>query len=117
MRFVDVKCSRVYHLAFQACDSSLALGFVRHFHETEASGLSAVSVFDDVNRLNFAKDLKLATQIVLGNIRRQITDVDLHDSPPFLIPNNEFIIPGSLRWWFSGSEQAEARTSSQPPTR
>jgi hypothetical protein len=65
-------------LAVQAGDRGKRMRLARHLHEAEALGCATEHVALDLRRLDLTKDLEGFQQVVLGDVRCQVADEDVH---------------------------------------
>jgi hypothetical protein len=65
-RFVHVEGSAPNFLPVDGVDCTLTLRVIRHFDEGEASGLSGVTIRNDVDAIHTAMLLKKRTNVLLG---------------------------------------------------
>ncbi|KPL08594.1 hypothetical protein AMJ85_08365 [candidate division BRC1 bacterium SM23_51] len=75
---ISTECSSLQVLAVQFADRGLSFCLVGHFHESESSRFAAELVLDNGSRGDLPKGFKSLSQILLGNLTRQITYVDIH---------------------------------------
>jgi hypothetical protein len=69
----------------QAVYRGLGFGITGHFHKPESFGSPVVHVFDDLGGLDLAESPESLFQILFGNLKRQIPNVNIHFLSPFLL--------------------------------
>jgi hypothetical protein len=75
---VHVHLASLQLLAVQVVDRGLGLGLGGHLHECESPGLAAELVRDDIHGRNLTEGLEGFSQILFGDVARQISYVDVH---------------------------------------
>jgi hypothetical protein len=70
MCLIHIKRPSIHHFALEPNNRSLGLRLRRHLDKAKASGLAAISVSHNTNRIHLTKRLKLVAQFIISDIGR-----------------------------------------------
>ena len=104
--FVDAQCSLMEHRSVQSLNRMLGFRVIWHFDESETSRMAGITISDQGDDFNNAVCSKQVAQIVLGNGKIQIANVDVCHKVPSLGRSVRSLAPVSERERFTFSTTA-----------